>query len=203
MISRRKLGRAAGKPLAAGVALLGALAVAGCDLQEDADLERGRDLFIAKCGTCHVLAEASTTADIGPNLDDAFAAARETGMDQDTIEGVVQHGDKRGRELGYPTANLALGDYLRPRFGIYAVRGHLPGGRTVDGVANLGLRPQFEPVELLEPFFFNFSGDLYGETIAVDLVSFIRPEAKFDSLATLIAQMDADSARAKAILSGR
>ncbi len=91
MISRRKLGRAAGKPLAVGVALLGALAVAGCDLQEDADLERGRDLFIAKCGTCHVLAEASTTADIGPNLDDAFAAARETGMDQDTIEGVVQH----------------------------------------------------------------------------------------------------------------
>ncbi len=95
MISPRNLGRAAGsrssKPLAVGIALLGTLAVAGCDLQENANLERGRDLFIAKCGTCHVLSEASTTADIGPNLDDAFAAARETGMDQDTIEGVVTH----------------------------------------------------------------------------------------------------------------
>ena len=87
----RKLGRAAGKPLAVGLALLGALAVAGCDLQENADLERGRDLFIAKCGTCHALAEASTTAEIGPDLDAAFSAAREQGMDQDTIEGVVSN----------------------------------------------------------------------------------------------------------------
>ncbi|CAA9508147.1 MAG: FMN adenylyltransferase / Riboflavin kinase [uncultured Sphingomonadaceae bacterium] len=117
-----------------------------------------------------------------------------------SIEGVVQHGDKRGRELGYPTANLTLGDYVRPRYGIYAVRGRLPGGQVADGVANLGLRPQFEPVELLEPFFFDFSGDLYGETIAVDLVGFIRPEAKFDSLGALIAQMDADSRQARARL---
>ncbi len=117
-----------------------------------------------------------------------------------SIEATVQHGDKRGRELGYPTANLSLGDYLRPRYGIYAVRGHLPGGTIVDGVANLGLRPQFDPIELLEPFFFDWSGDLYGRTIAVDLVSFIRPEAKFDSLDALVAQMDADSARAKAVL---
>ena len=64
--------------------------MAGCDLQEDADLERGRDLFIAKCGTCHQLAEAATTAEVGPNLDAAFAAARADGNDQDTIEGVVQ-----------------------------------------------------------------------------------------------------------------
>jgi mono/diheme cytochrome c family protein len=91
VIGPRKLGRAAGKPLAVSLALLGALAVAGCDLQEDADLERGRDLFIAKCGTCHTLAEAGTTAEVGPNLDNAFAASREKGMDQDTIEGVVQH----------------------------------------------------------------------------------------------------------------
>jgi mono/diheme cytochrome c family protein len=79
------------KPLAAGIALLSALAVAGCDLQEDADLERGRELFIAKCGTCHVLAEAATTADVGPNLDEAFKAARQQGMDRDTIEGVVKY----------------------------------------------------------------------------------------------------------------
>ncbi|MGI9020453.1 MAG: c-type cytochrome [Solirubrobacterales bacterium] len=90
MISARKLGRAAAKPLAVGGVLLGAIALGGCDLNENADLERGRDLFIAKCGTCHVLTEASTTADIGPNLDAAFAAARDSGMDQDTIEGVVQ-----------------------------------------------------------------------------------------------------------------
>ena len=119
------------------------------------------------------------------------------------IAGAVQHGDKRGRELGYPTANMVLGDYLRPRYGIYAVRGRLPGGMVVDGVANLGLRPQFEPVELLEPHFFDFSGDLYGREIAVELAGFIRPEAKFDSLEALIAQMDADSARAKEILRPR
>jgi mono/diheme cytochrome c family protein len=88
--SRRNLHRSLPKPLLAGLALLGALAVAGCDLQEDADLERGRELFIAKCGTCHVLEEAATTADVGPNLDEAFKAAREQGMDQDTIEGVVK-----------------------------------------------------------------------------------------------------------------
>ena len=116
------------------------------------------------------------------------------------IAGAVQHGDKRGRKLGYPTANMTLGDYLRPRYGIYAVRGVLPGGIVVDGVANLGLRPQFEPVELLEPHFFDWSGDLYGAAIAVELVSFIRPEAKFDDLPSLIAQMDADSAIAKARL---
>ena len=117
------------------------------------------------------------------------------------IEGVVQHGDKRGRQLGYPTANLPLGDYLRPRFGIYAVRGRLGDGRVLNGVGNIGVRPSFEPaVELLEPYFFDFAGDLYGQAIEVELVSFIRPEAKFDSLDALIRQMDADSAEARARL---
>jgi len=114
------------------------------------------------------------------------------------IEGEVEHGDKRGREIGYPTANLSLGRYLRPRFGIYAVRGRLPGGETVDGAANLGVRPTFEPPrELLEPYFFDFSGDLYGRTIEVELISFLRPEAKFDSIEALKAQMalDCDEAR--------
>jgi riboflavin kinase/FMN adenylyltransferase len=109
------------------------------------------------------------------------------------IEGVVEHGDKRGRTIGYPTANIALGKYLRPRFGIYAVRGRLPDGRVLDGAANLGIRPTFEPAkELLEPYFFDFDGDLYGQTIEVELVSFIRDEARFDSLEALKAQMDAD-----------
>ncbi|HEY7811225.1 MAG TPA: bifunctional riboflavin kinase/FAD synthetase [Allosphingosinicella sp.] len=117
------------------------------------------------------------------------------------IEGVVEHGDKRGRTLGYPTANLSLGKYLRPRFGIYAVRGWLPGGALVGGAANIGVRPTFDPPkELLEPFFFDFSGDLYGQKIEVELVSFIRPEAKFDSLEALTAKMDADCSEARARL---
>jgi len=117
------------------------------------------------------------------------------------IEGVVQHGDKRGRELGYPTANLSLGTYLRPKFGIYAVRGRLTDGRLLDGVANLGVRPSFSPpVELLEPHFFDFDGDLYGQTIEVELLSFVRPERKFESLDELRDQMDGDSAEARARL---
>lgn len=114
------------------------------------------------------------------------------------IEGTVEQGDKRGRELGYPTANLALGPYLRPKFGVYAIRGRLPGGRVLDGAANLGIRPQFDPPqELLEPHFFDFSGDLYGLTIEVELISFLREEAKFESLDALAAQIGADCEEAK------
>jgi riboflavin kinase/FMN adenylyltransferase len=117
------------------------------------------------------------------------------------IEGVVQHGDKRGRAIGYPTANLDMGNYLRPAYGIYAVRGRLADGRVLDGAANLGVRPSFDPPkELLEPYFFDFSGDLYNQAIEVALVDFIRPEAKFDTLEALIAQMELDCARAKEML---
>jgi len=115
-----------------------------------------------------------------------------------TIEGVVEHGAKQGRELGYPTANIRLDSYVRPKYGIYAVRGRLPDGRTVNGAANLGIRPSFDPpTELLEPHFFDFEGDLYGQTIAVELVSFIREEAKFDDLDALKAQMAEDCEEAK------
>ncbi|MGZ8361784.1 MAG: bifunctional riboflavin kinase/FAD synthetase [Allosphingosinicella sp.] len=114
------------------------------------------------------------------------------------MEGVVEHGDKRGRELGYPTANLPLGNYLRPRFGVYAVRGRLPNGQLLDGVANLGTRPMFDPPkELLEPHFLDFDGDLYGQCIEVGLVSFIRDELMFDDIDALIAQMDRDKAEAR------
>jgi riboflavin kinase/FMN adenylyltransferase len=114
------------------------------------------------------------------------------------IEGVVEHGDKRGRTIGYPTANLSLGNYLRPRFGIYAVRGRLPDGRVLGGAANLGVRPTFDPPkELLEPYFFDFDGDLYGQTIEVELISFIRPEARFDSIDALKTQMDTDCIEAR------
>ena len=118
-----------------------------------------------------------------------------------TIEGLVEHGDKRGRELGYPTANLSLWRYVRPRFGIYAVRGRLPGGEIRGGAASLGVRPMFDPPkELLEPYFFDFDGDLYGQSIEVELVAFLRDEAKFDSLDALKAQMAADVARARGLL---
>jgi riboflavin kinase/FMN adenylyltransferase len=117
------------------------------------------------------------------------------------IENAVEHGDKRGREIGYPTANLALGPYLRPRFGVYAVRGRLEDGRVLDGVANLGTRPMFDPPkELLEPFFFDFDEEIYGQTVEVALVSFIRDEARFDDLDALKAQIAADARVARARL---
>ncbi len=118
------------------------------------------------------------------------------------IRSVVQHGDKVGRTIGYPTANIDMADYLRPRYGIYAVRGRLGDGRVLDGAANLGVRPSFDPPkELLEPYFFDFSGDLYGEQIEVELHAFIRPEAKFNDLDALTAQMERDCDRARDILS--
>lgn len=117
------------------------------------------------------------------------------------IEGVVQHGDKLGRTIGYPTANLDMGPYLRPAYGIYAVRGRLADGRVLDGAANLGIRPTFDPPkELLEPYFFDFDGDIYGQVLAVELIEWLRAEAKFDGLDALIAQMDKDCARARELL---
>jgi riboflavin kinase / FMN adenylyltransferase len=114
------------------------------------------------------------------------------------IEGIVEHGDKRGRELGFPTANIRLGRYLRPKFGIYAIRGHLPDGRVLDGAASLGIRPQFEPAEeWLEPHFFDFDGDLYGQCVEVELIAFIRPEQAFSSLDLLREQIAADCDEAR------
>ncbi len=119
------------------------------------------------------------------------------------IRGIVQHGDKLGRTIGYPTANLPLGSYLRPRYGVYAVTGTLPGGRVVHGAANLGIRPQFDPPkELLEPHFFDFDGDLYGQEIEVAFHHFLRGEAKFDTLDELTAQIERDCAEAKSRLWG-
>ena len=118
------------------------------------------------------------------------------------VRGIVEHGDKRGRTIGYPTANLTLEQYLRPKFGIYAVTGRiLATGELLKGAANVGVRPQFEPPkELLEPYFFDFSGDLYGQEIEVAFHHFLRPEAKFDDLDALVTQMDRDCEQAKALL---
>ncbi|RDV03069.1 bifunctional riboflavin kinase/FAD synthetase [Sphingorhabdus pulchriflava] len=117
------------------------------------------------------------------------------------IEAVVQHGDKNGRDLGFPTANMDMGHYLRPRYGVYAVRGKLPDGRVLDGAANVGIRPQFEPPkELLEPHFFDFAEMIYDQMIEVEFHAFLRPEGKYDSLDALIAQIAKDCEDAKVAL---
>jgi len=117
------------------------------------------------------------------------------------IEGEVIHGDKRGRTIGVPTANIALGDYMRPAYGVYATRTRLPDGRVLDGVASLGLRPMFALDEpLLEVWLFDFSGDLYGQTVETELVAYLRPELAFDGLDALKAQIDADASAARAAL---
>ena len=117
------------------------------------------------------------------------------------IQGTVERGDQRGRTLGYPTANLQLGSYQRPAYGIYAVRVALEDGIEHPGVANLGVRPTFEPArELLEAHLFGFDGDLYGRTIDVALHHYLRPEERFDSLDALRAQMDRDSTEARRLL---
>lgn len=123
------------------------------------------------------------------------------------IDGRVATGDRRGRTIGFPTANLGLDDYLHPAFGVYAVRvsgdGHDDplAGRTIDGVANIGLRPTVGGlVPRLEAHLFDIDTDLYGRHLRVALVDFIRPEQKFAGLDTLKAQIAADAARARAIL---
>jgi riboflavin kinase/FMN adenylyltransferase len=117
------------------------------------------------------------------------------------IEGVVQRGDARGRKLGYPTANLELGDYQRPKYGIYAVRVTLDDESEYPGVASLGVRPTFHPPrELLEAHLFGFDGDLYGRAIEVGLHAFIREEKKFDDVETLVVHMREDEAAARQLL---
>jgi len=120
------------------------------------------------------------------------------------IEGMVIGGEQRGRELGYPTANMSIDGLHPPRFGVYAVLVDIqdgPHAGTYHGVASMGVRPMFgENRPNLETFIFDFTGDLYGATLSVALVEYLRGEEKFDGLDALIAQMDADSAKARAIL---
>lgn len=116
------------------------------------------------------------------------------------VEAEVRHGEKRGRDLGYPTANLRLADECPLKHGIYAVR-VIVDGTPHDGVASYGRRPTFDNgAPLLEAFLFDFSGDLYGKTLRVSLVSYLRPEERFESVEALIDQMDRDSAEARAAL---
>jgi riboflavin kinase / FMN adenylyltransferase len=116
------------------------------------------------------------------------------------VTGTVIHGEKRGRELGYPTANIRLEGNCGLRHGIYAVR--VGRGETrLDGVASFGRRPTFDNgAPLLEIFLFDFKGDLYGESLDIAFIDFIREELKFSSVEALVRQMDDDSARARAAL---
>lgn len=120
------------------------------------------------------------------------------------IEGEVIHGEKRGRELGFPTANMALSGLHLPRFGVYAVKVDVltgPQAGSYMGAASLGVRPMFAgEVPNLETYLLDFKGDLYSQHLSIALVEFLRPELKFDGLPALITQMEADCARARDLL---
>ncbi len=135
---------------------------------------------------------------------DPKGAARLLGRSWE-IDGRVEHGDARGRTIGFPTANVALGEYQRPRAGVYAVRVGLEGeeGRIAwhDGVANIGMRPTVAGTDLrLEAHLFDFAGDLYGRHVRVALIDWIRPEQRFAGLDALKAQIAADAAAARDLL---
>jgi riboflavin kinase/FMN adenylyltransferase len=129
------------------------------------------------------------------------AAARQLGRPF-AIEGVVQKGQQLGRKLGIPTANVPLGDYVVPKLGVYATRTRLKDGRKLDGVANIGSNPTTGEVEpRLEVWLFDFDEDIYGETIETDLIGFIRPEKKFDTIDAMLKVIADDVARARELLS--
>ena len=121
------------------------------------------------------------------------------------IDGEVIHGEKRGRELGYPTANMSVAGLHLPKLGVYAVQVDVLTGPEADhyiGAASLGVRPMFGTnLPNLETFIFDFKGDLYGQHLSVALVEYLRPEMKFDGLPALMTQMAADCDRARALLS--
>jgi riboflavin kinase/FMN adenylyltransferase len=117
------------------------------------------------------------------------------------IEGVVAEGRKLGRQLGFPTANVELGEYVRPRLGIYATRTRLPDGRVLDGVASIGANPTVGPVEpRLEVWLFGFDEDIYGQIIETELIAYLRPERKFVNVEALTEQVKADAEEARRLL---
>jgi riboflavin kinase/FMN adenylyltransferase len=117
------------------------------------------------------------------------------------VEGEVRHGDKRGRALGFPTANISLPDDCGLRHGIYAVRAALAPGEVCEGVASFGRRPTFDNgAPLLEPFLFDFAGDLYGRTLQAEFVGWIRGEERFESAEALVERMNKDACIARAML---
>ena len=143
------------------------------------------------------------------NIRNALAAANPRGAAAmlghwHRLEGLVEHGEKRGRELGYPTANISIDGLQPPAFGIYAVLADVltgPNAGTYHGATSIGVRPMFgENRPNCETFIFDFTGDLYGETVSIGLIDYLRGEEKFDGIESLITQMDADCTRARIIL---
>jgi riboflavin kinase/FMN adenylyltransferase len=193
--------------------LVARLGVAGVVTGGDFTFGRGREGDVARLAALG--AEHGFVADVAPTVADdvgavsssrvraALAAGDPRGAARlltrpFAIRGEVIKGAQLGRSLGFPTANMVLGEQLRPRYGVYAVRVALPDGIVRDGVANLGIRPMIEPpVELLESWILDWAGDLYGQVIEVALVEYLRPEMKLDGLEALSAQVraDADAAR--------
>jgi riboflavin kinase/FMN adenylyltransferase len=123
------------------------------------------------------------------------------------IEGRVEHGDKRGRTLGFPTANIDIGEYIRPARGVYAIRAGLEENgalRWIDGVANFGNRPTIGGDSLLlEVHLFDFDSEIYGDILRIALIEYLRPEIKFDGLDALKAQIEDDGATARRVLTVR
>ena len=161
--------------------------------------ERGLDCLVAPAvveGTEPVSSSAIRSA---LEAGDAASANRLLGY-RWFVRAEVRHGEKRGRVLGYPTANMRLPDDCRLRHGIYAVRASV-GGRLVDGVASFGRRPTFDNgAPLLETHLFDFSGDLYGQVLDVEFAGWIRGEERFDGIEALVRQMDRDSVEARRVL---
>jgi riboflavin kinase/FMN adenylyltransferase len=117
------------------------------------------------------------------------------------VQGEVRHGEKRGRTLGFPTANIRLPDDCRLRHGIYAVRAALSSGVIRDGVASFGRRPTFDNgAPLLEIFLFDFGGELYGEILQVEFAAWIRGEERFASAEALVLRMNEDARQARQVL---
>ncbi len=189
--------------------LVGRLGVSGVAIGFDFHFGQGRGgspAFLTEAG-----ARYGFPVDVAPKLEDegrpvssgTIRTALEAGRVVEAAEllgypwfvsGEVVHGEKRGRELGFPTANLRLDPACGLKHGIYAVRVGI-GGARYDGVASFGRRPTFDNgAPLLEVFLFDFSGDLYGQVIDVALIGWIRPEEKFSSIEALMAQMNLDAA---------
>ncbi|MEM7523132.1 MAG: bifunctional riboflavin kinase/FAD synthetase [Pseudomonadota bacterium] len=182
----------------------GAKRAGDVDFLRDAGERLGFDVTIADL-IADGSEEVSSTAIRAALADGRVADATRMLGHLHRVEGVVEHGEKRGRELGYPTANQSMAGLMTPKFGVYAVRVLVkdgPSAGAYDGVASLGVRPMFgENKPNLETYLFDFDGDLYGARISVGLVMFQRPELKFDGLDALIDQMRADEVEARRILS--
>lgn len=192
------------------------LGLSGVVIGHDFHFGRGREgnphMLAALCAaaglSCRIVAAVSPSEGAPPISSSAIRAALARGDLAGAnallgyrwlVLGAVRHGDKRGRTLGYPTANIAL-DACGLAHGIYAVRARLPDGSLREGVASYGRRPTFDDgAPLLEVNLFAFSGDLYGQTLAVEFLAHLRPEIRFESVPALVERMDRDAAEARLV----